>query len=253
MSASFTPIPKEETYRLIALAKEGDEEAKETLIVQNSGLVKKLAHKFSSPETEYEDFVQIGYVGLMKAVYKFDPGYDVMFSTYAVPIILGEMRQFFRDNGRIKAGRGVKNQISIMKKIRDDYLTETGQSIRVGQLAEAMNTTVEQVLDIISAETALTGMVSLDNPEINSGEKDNISGGFEETQIDNMAVKLEIEKLPERQRAVIGLRYYRDMTQTEVSHILGISQVQVSRIEKKAIENIKACFYNDAAFKNMRK
>lgn len=251
MSAKFEPIPKEDTYRLIALAQAGDEGAKEQLIVQNSGLVKKLAHKFSSPEIEYEDFVQIGYVGLLKAVYRFDTGYDVMFSTYAVPIILGEMKQFFRDNGKIKAGRGVKTEINNMKRVRDEYLTRTGQEMRIGQLAEAMGTTVEHVLEIFYAENALCSVISLDNPENGWGEGELFGGKYSDGGLDNMAVKLEIEKLPEKQKTVIGLRYFRDMTQTEVSRILGISQVQVSRIEKKAIENIRESLCSDSMVGNM--
>lgn len=242
MSARYEPIPKEDTYRLIALAQAGDEEAKELLMVQNAGLVRKLAHKFSSPEFEFEDFVQIGYVGLLKAVYRFDPEYNVMFSTYAVPIILGEMKQFFRDNGRIKAGRVLKTEVYNLKKIREEHLARTGQEMRIGEIARAMGISAEHVVEILSAENALTNVVSLDNSEGSPGEREVPDERFSETAIDAMAVRMEIEKLPERQRTVMGLRYYRDMTQTEISKLLGISQVQVSRIEKQAIENIRQCF-----------
>ena len=114
--------------------------------------------------------------------------------------------------------------------------------MRIGEISRAMGISAEHVVEILSAENALTNVVSLDNSEGSPGEREVPDERFSETAIDAMAVRMEIEKLPERQRTVMGLRYYRDMTQTEISKLLGISQVQVSRIEKQAIENIRQCF-----------
>ena len=239
MEGKYVPVPKEATYKLIELAQNGDEDAKEQLIIQNTGLVKKLALKFSSPETEYEDFVQIGYMGLLKAVYKFNTEYGVMFSTYAVPIILGEMKQYFRDNGRIKVSRSMKSDIQSIKAIRERHLKTTGKEIRIGEIADEMKTSKEHVLEIIAAEKAVNGIASLDSCEFNPESNQAGVEADPEDRIDWITLKAEIGKLPELQKKVISLRYCRDLTQREIAKMTGISQVQVSRIEKKAIENIK--------------
>ena len=128
MAYKYVPIPKADTYELIKKAQNGDEEALSLLCEQNTGLVKKMALKFTTSEYEAEDLIQIGYIGLLKAVNKFQPEFNVMFSTYAVPIIMGELKRFFRDNGRIKASRSLKSEIYALKKALFVVKTENSRN-----------------------------------------------------------------------------------------------------------------------------
>lgn len=236
MSSRYVPVSKEDTYALIERAQAGDEEAKSLLCRQNTGLVKKLALKFSSADCETDDIIQIGYIGLLKAVYKFQPEFDVMFSTYAVPMILGEIRRFFRDNGKIKASRCLKSEIYNLKKVQD----ELGSGVHLRVLAEAMGCTVEHLLEIMEAEQALSNVASLDNRLVEEEyEAGSHSLGLPENNLDSIIIRSEIEVLPKKERQVIILRYYRDMTQQEIAGKMGISQVQVSRLEKKALMLMK--------------
>lgn len=138
MAYKYVPVSKEDTYALIAKAQEGDEEAKTLICQQNTGLVKKIALKFSSSEYETEDLIQIGYMGLLKAVYKFRPEFDVMFSTYAVPMIMGELKRFFRDTGKIKASRSLKSEIYALKKAQEKLMAEEGGQPKLSRLAQVM-------------------------------------------------------------------------------------------------------------------
>ena len=239
MTYKYVPVPKEDTYELIRRAQNGDEEAKSLIIEQNTGLVKKLALKFSSSEYETDDLIQLGYMGLLKAVYKFEPEYDVMFSTYAVPMIIGEIKRFFRDNGKIKASRSLKSEIYTLKKAQEQLAKDHGRQPRVSELAEAMGLPAEHVVEIMEAASALSNIASLDNQLVEEEYDSYYSQGSPENNLDSIMIKAEIASLQARERQVIVLRYYRDMTQQEIAKLMGISQVQVSRIEKKALETIR--------------
>ena len=236
---TYVTIPKETTYELIEKAQAGDEDAKTLLAEQNTGLVKKIALKFSSSEYETEDLIQIGYMGLLKAVDKFDPSYDVMFSTYAVPMIMGEIKRFFRDNGRIKISRGLKTEIYTLKQMEADLSTKLGHPPRISQLAEALGTSKEHVLEVLEAAEQLYHVASLDNQLVEQEYENTRSVGSPEGKLDIMMMKQELAALKPKERQVILLRYYRDMTQQEIGNILKISQVQVSRIEKKALAKMR--------------
>ena len=239
MAYKYVPVPKEDTYELIRKAQEGDEEAKALIIEQNTGLVKKIALKFLSSEYETDDLIQIGYMGLLKAVYKFEPEYDVMFSTYAVPMIIGEIKRFFRDNGKIKTSRSLKSEIYALKKVQDELCKKNGCQPRISEVAEAMNLTPEHVVEIMEASSALSNVASLDNQVVEDEYDAYYSEASPENNLDSIMIKKEIANLKARERQVIILRYYKDMTQQEIAKLMGISQVQVSRIEKKALENIR--------------
>lgn len=239
MGYKYVPVSKEDTYALIARAQKGDEEAKELICRQNTGLVKKLALKFASSEHEADDLIQIGYMGLLNAVYKFRPEFDVMFSTYAVPMILGELKRFFRDNGRIKASRSLKSEIYALKKAQEQFASKGNGSPKISEIAEAMEISAERVLEIMEAASALSNVASLDNQLVEEEYNSYYSQGSPENNLDSIMIKKEIENLNSRQRQVIVLRYYKDMTQQEIADLLGISQVQVSRIEKKALKEIR--------------
>jgi len=240
MTCKYTAIPKETTYELIKRAQEGDEEAKTLLTQQNTGLVKAIALKFSSAEYETEDIIQIGYMGLLKAIDKFNPAYDVMFSTYAVPMIMGEIKRFFRDNGRIKISRGLKSEIYALKQMEDRLTLQLGHPPRVSQLAEALDMEKEHVLEIMDAAERLHHVASLDQQLVEQEYENMSCAGSPEGELDIMMMKQELAGLKPKERQVILLRYYRDMTQQEIGNLLHISQVQVSRIEKKALAKMRA-------------
>lgn len=239
MAGKYVNIPKETTYQLIQKAQQGDDEAKTMLIEQNAGLVMSIALKFSSGDYETEDLIQIGYMGLLKAVEKFNPAYDVMFSTYAVPMIMGEIKRFFRDHGRIKVSRGLKSEIYTLKQVETELAARLGQPPRVSELAEALGTTSEHVLEILEAAEHLYHVASLDNQLVEQEYEHTCSVGSPEGNVDLLMMKQELAALKLKERQVILLRYFRDMTQQEIGNILKISQVQVSRIEKKALAKMR--------------
>ncbi|MGN0658914.1 MAG: sigma-70 family RNA polymerase sigma factor [Emergencia sp.] len=239
MGCRYVPVPREDTYALIRRAQEGDQTAREILCEQNTGLVKKIALKFAAGDLEIDDLIQIGYIGLLKAVNKFEPEYGVMFSTYAVPMIMGEIRRYFRDSGKIKASRSLKSEIWQMRKIQNELVTETGFSPRISELAEAMGITAERVLELMEAENAISSVASLDSQVVEAEYDARCSQASPENNLDGIMVRKEIAGLEKRERQVILMRYYRDMTQQEIAKILGISQVQVSRIEKRALEKMR--------------
>ncbi len=239
MTCKYVPVSKEDTYALIRLAQAGDEDAKARLCQQNTGLVKKIALKFAVGEYELDDLIQIGYIGLLKAVYKFETGYDVMFSTYAVPMIMGELKRYFRDTGKIKASRSLKSEISTLKKVQEQLTASGGTSPRISEIADAMGISSEHVIEVMEAASALGSVASLDNQLVEEEYDAYYSEASPENNLDSIMIKKEIGSLADREKQVIVLRYYRDMTQQEIAKILGVSQVQVSRIEKRALEQIR--------------
>ncbi|WP_246213134.1 sigma-70 family RNA polymerase sigma factor [Aminipila butyrica] len=242
MSYSYTAVRKEDTYDLIQRAKEGDETARELLVSQNTGLVKSLALKYVGVGYELEDLIQIGYLGLLKSIDRFNPSYDVMFSTYAVPMILGEIKRYIRDDGRIKISRQMKLDIRKLKQAREALYYKNGTSPKLSQLAQEMGVPSEQVLEIMEAEDALYNLQSMDDPESLQQYSAEGSQGYqsaEENLVDVICLKNIIGKLEEKERKIIVLRYFRDMTQQQIANLLGISQVQVSRIEKRVLENMR--------------
>lgn len=239
MSCKYTPMPKEETYILIERAQQGDEEAKTRLAVENTGLVKKIAAKFVSEEHELEDLVQIGYMGLLRAVEKFNPEFDVMFSTYAVPMIMGEIKRFFRDNGRIKVSRALKSDLYVLRQMQSSFEAREGRMPRISEIAEHMSISRERVLEIMEAGESLNNIRSLDQQHSDGFGQRGTEMYSSEHQTDLIMVKDEIAALREKEKAVILLRYYKDMTQQQIADRMKISQVQVSRLEKQALEKIR--------------
>ena len=239
MSCRYEYVAKEDKYSLIKKAQSGDDSARETVVNQNIGLVKNLAMKYASGYYEPEDLMQVGFMGLVKAIDRFDTGFDVMFSTYAVPMILGEIKRFIRDDGRIKVSRQLKTEMKNLKAIQQEYYNKYGKSPRISYLAEKMEISSERVMEILEAIDSLSSMESFDNEAAPEAIK---SGDYvyeEEQNVDIIDLKEAIKSLEERERQVIMLRYFKDMTQQQIAKILGISQVQVSRIEKKVLENMR--------------
>ena len=236
---AYEPVAKEDTYRLIEEAQNGDRRARELVVTQNIGLVKNLAMKYASGYYEADDLMQVGFVGLVKAIDRFDPKFDVMFSTYAVPMILGEIKRFLRDDGKIKVSRQLKNEMKTLKSLQQGYYNKNGKSPKISYLAEKMGISKEHVMEILGAIDSMANIESLDNEFIPEG----MHGGYyvdeEQQNVEMIDLKEAIGSLGDRERQIIVLRYFKDMTQQQIAGVLGISQVQVSRIEKKVLARMR--------------
>ncbi len=239
MEYRYVPRAKEDTYRLIERAQSGDAEAREEIVSQNIGLVKNLAMKYASGYYEPDDLMQVGFVGLVKAIDRFDTGFNVMFSTYAVPMILGEIKRYLRDDGKIKMSRQMKTEIKNLKNIQQEYYNRYGKSPRISYLASASGLSPERVLEVLEAAESLANVESFDNDQMPEGTRGGDYVDEEDQNVDIMDLKAAISHLGERERQIILLRYFRDMTQQETAGIVGISQVQVSRIEKKVLQKMR--------------
>ena len=239
MASKYVPAAKEDTYRLIEEAQNGNEEAREKIVDQNIGLVKKLAMKYATGYYEPEDLMQVGFMGLIKAVDRFDTRFDVMFSTYAVPMILGEIKRFIRDDGRIKVSRQLKTEMKNLKNIQQEYYNKYGVSPKISYIAEKLEVSSEHVVEILEAMDSMANIESLDNQLIPEGMHGGEYVDEEQHNVDLIDLKNAIKDLGARERQIIVLRYFRDMTQQQIAGELGISQVQVSRLEKKVLKGMR--------------
>lgn len=227
------------TEELIRLAQAGDREAGETLLNENSGLIWSVAKRFIGRGTETEDLYQLGCLGFLKAVEGFDLEFGTQFSTYAVPKIAGEIRRFLRDDGAIKVSRSLKEQSAVIKSMRTHLTNALGREPTVQEISRQTGYTPEE---IALAETATASTESI-NREL--GEEgfslENILADTqtEEKLVEKISLQQAIDKLPEREAMVIKLRYFHGLTQERVSKVLDVSQVQVSRIEKKALTHLR--------------
>jgi RNA polymerase sporulation-specific sigma factor len=239
--ASQSYLDDAEVKRLIALSQSGDTVARDTLINCNIRLVWSVVQRFMNRGYEPEDLFQIGCIGLLKSVDKFDLSYDVKFSTYAVPMIIGEIQRFLRDDGTLKVSRSLKELANKVRKTKDELSKGLGRLPTVKEIAEALNITPE---DVVFAQEANKPPASIHETVFeNDGDPitlmDQISDDSQEKWFDKLALNEAIESLSERERLIVYLRYFRDQTQSEVADRLGISQVQVSRLEKKILQMIK--------------
>jgi len=227
------------TEELIARSQHGDKEARELLIVENAGLIWSVTRRFLGRGTEADDLYQLGCVGFLKAVQGFDLDFGTQFSTYAVPKIAGEIRRYLRDDGAVKVSRTIKEQAATIKSVRSNLVNELGREPTVNELSEATGLSVE---DIATAESATATVESIQQVTGEDGfslEHILTNTESEETWLEKVSLRQAIEKLPERESLVIRLRYFHGLTQERVSKILAVSQVQVSRIEKKALQRLK--------------
>lgn len=221
--------------KLIALAQLGDQQAMNTLVEENSRLIWSIVHRFKGRGVEVDDLYQIGSMGFIKAVRGYDAAFGTEFSTYAVPKIMGEIRRFLRDDGMIKVSRDVRQQAAMIHGTIARLAQENGGEVHVSEVAMATGLSVEE---IAYAQCAASDAYSLEAPIGEDGLSlgDTISEKSEEESIiDKLSIKSAVESLPEKEKMVIMLRFFKDLTQQKTADILGISQVQVSRTEKKAI------------------
>ena len=234
-------VDYEQTLRLIKLAQKGDKEAKDLLIKENYPLVKSVIKRYIGKNVEYDDLFQLGCVGFVKAINNFDENFGVRFSTYAVPMIAGEVKRFLRDDGYIKVSRAIKSQAIMINR----YIASCRDEPDIPTIARALDMSPE---DVIFAMDSARYPVSLSAP-IDSTEEggatlqDKITDlDSEDSRLDHFILKQLIRDLSPRERKIIIMRYYHDKTQSEIASLMGISQVQVSRIENKVLSVFRKKF-----------
>jgi len=240
-NASHSFLTNEQVKELIANSQNGDNEARERLINSNIRLVWSVVQRFMNRGYEADDLFQIGCIGLLKAVDKFDLQYDVKFSTYAVPMIIGEIQRFLRDDGTVKVSRSLKETANKVRRTKDELYKKYGRSPTIGEVAEALEITPEEV---VFAQEASRAPSSIHETVFeNDGDPitliDQIADDSIGKWFDKIALKDAISKLSDREQLIVYLRYYKDQTQSEVAERLGISQVQVSRLEKRILQTIR--------------
>ena len=224
---------------LLEAARQGDSRACEQVLQENNGLIWSVARRYYGRGVEPDDLYQLGCLGFLKAVRGFDPAYGTQFSTYAVPKIAGEIRRFLRDDGPVKVSRGVKERGFSIRGARERLSGTLGREPSLSELAEETGLTVEE---IAAAETAAEPVVSLQADTGDNGltlEGILTAGNEENGLVERLALQGAMEALPERERQVLVLRYYRGMTQVQTARVVGVSQVQVSRLERKALERLR--------------
>ena len=227
------------TEELIAKAQQGDKAASELLVTENAGLIWSVARRFIGRGTEVDDLYQLGCLGFIKAVEGFDLNFGTQFSTYAVPKIAGEIRRFLRDDGAVKVSRSIKEQALVIRTVRSQLSTTLGREPAVSEIAEQTGFSPEE---IALAENATASTESINRQTGDDGfSLENIltDTESEEVLVEKISLRQAIERLPEREKNVIKLRYFHGLTQDRTSKVLGVSQVQISRIEKKALQSLK--------------
>lgn len=227
------------TEELIRRSQAGDEQASEALVMENAGLIWSVARRFMGRGTEADDLYQLGCLGFLKAVEGFDLEYGTQFSTYAVPKIAGEIRRFLRDDGAVKVSRGLKEQAATIKIARNHLTTALGRDPSILEISRQTGFTPEE---IAMAETATAATESIQRETGEEGfSLENVltDTESEEKMVERIALRQAIDRLPERENMVIKLRYFHCLTQERVAKVLSVSQVQVSRIEKKALEHLR--------------
>jgi len=227
------------TEELIRQAQQGSRQASEQLVTENAGLIWSIARRFTGWGTDLEDLYQLGCLGFLKAVEGFDPAFGTQFSTYAVPKISGEIRRFLRDDGAVKVSRGIKEQATAIKIARNHLTAALGREPTVQDISRQTGITPE---DIAIAENATAATESIQRETGDEGfslEHILTDTESEERMVERIALLQAIDRLEERETMVIRLRYFHGLTQQRVASVLNVSQVQVSRIEKKALAHLR--------------
>lgn len=236
-------LEADETFKLIEAAKGGDSQASEKLITENMPLIKSVVRRYSGKSVEYEDLIQLGSMGLLKAILNFDSSYGVRFSTYAVPMIAGEIKRFIRDDGVVKVSRALKVLAYNMSKYIETFNQENNREPTVVELSEKFNIDKEEVVFALDSTRYPLSLYDKSDDENNLSLIDKISINYDDDEaIDKIILFELIKQLPVRDKKIIMLRYFRDKTQSEVAEILGVSQVQISRLENKIITRLKENF-----------
>ena len=226
------------SFELLEAAQQGDKAAEEQLIRENERLIWSIVRRYTGRGVEMEDLYQLGCIGFLKAVQGFDTSFGTQFSTYAVPKIAGEMRRFLRDDGTVKVSRTLREQGARIAKARAELARCNDREPTLSELAEYLSMEPEE---IAMAEGGSAGVVSLSTETGDGMTLESVLGedGMEEELVERLDLRSAIAQLPERERQVISLRYFRSMTQEQTARVVSVSQVQVSRIERKAVAHLR--------------
>ena len=231
------------TLALIINSQQGDKEARDTIFEENAGLVYSVAKRFLGRGVEMEDLVQIGSIGLLKAIDHFDRSYDVRFSTYAVPMILGEIRRYLRDDGILKVSRSLKENCVRIYSAREKLEKELGREPVLEEIAAAAELSVEEALISLESGAEVESLHKIiyqgDGNDISLMDRLQEKENGQDLALNRIFLDEILQKLKVKERQLIYMRYFKDMTQTEIAAELGISQVQVSRMEKRILKQLK--------------
>ena len=234
-------LESEENLKLIADAQKGNETAKNLLIEHNSPLVKSIIKRFKNKNIEYDDLYQIGCIGFVKAIQNFNPEFNVKFSTYAVPMVIGEIKRFLRDDGYIKVSRNIKALNIKISKFIESYIEINNKSPTFQELSEEFKINENELVFIMeSSKMPISIYTPLENDESGLLLVDRyVNEDRREELLTKLLIKETLQSLPQRERKIVLLRYFKDKTQSERAKTLNISQVQVSRLENKILANLK--------------
>jgi len=227
-----------EILDLLLLARQGDQTAVEEVVRRNSGLIWAVVRRYYGRGVEPEDLYQLGCVGFLKAVRGFDSDYGTQFSTYAVPKIAGEIRRYLRDNGAIKVGRGLREQSMSIYAAREKLRGQLGREPVLSELTEATGLAPEEIA-LAELATAPPDSLQQENADGLSLESTLSDGETEESMVERIALRAAIDRLPEQEKKTILLRFFKGLTQQQCARILSVSQVQVSRLEKRALDKLR--------------
>ncbi len=235
-------LGEEETLKLLERAKAGDGEAKECLLVHNTSLLKSILKRYLGKGVEYDDLFQLASMGFLKAIAGFDASFGVRFSTYAVPMIAGEIKRFLRDDGSVKVSRAMKKTAREMNRYIEAYSAAHGRQPSVKELAEKFGLDEGEVVFTLGSSRMPVSIYEQtdykDDKSVTLAEKLPAKDNQDE-MIEKMVLRQAIGNLPEREKKIVFLRYFRDMTQSEVAKAVGVSQVQISRIESRIMAQFK--------------
>ena len=226
----------EKNLELIRKARNGDKNAMEELISENIGLVKNIARRFFGRGVEYEDIVQIGSIGMIKAAKSFDESFNTVFSTYAVPLIIGEIRRFLRDDGIIKVSRDVRKKGSIILHAKEEFEKEHQREPKISELAALCGYSEEEIIYALDASSPVSSLQETIGSGDNSATIEDMTPSDSneiESVIDNIALREAISHLNETQQRIVNLRFFKELSQQQTADILGLTQVKISREEKK--------------------
>lgn len=239
-------ISHDETMRLIALAQQGDDSACSTLLTENAPLLKSIIKRYLGKHVEYDDLYQIASIGLLKSIKNFSAEYNVKFSTYAVPMILGEIKRYMRDDGYLKVSRSLKSIASKIARYIDETAKNGQESPRIEDIAKEFG--IEPTEVIFAMDSAKLPISLYESTNDNDGKQtaliDHLPTDDDKKMVDKVILKDMLTRLEPREQKIIILRYFRDMTQGEVAQKMGVSQVQISRLENRILKKLKE-MYNE--------
>ncbi len=236
-------LEQNEAFELIRKAQSGDENAKSVLVENNSPLIKSILRRYKNKGVEYDDLYQLGCIGLLKAIKNFSTEFGVKFSTYAVPMIMGEIKRYLRDDGYIKVSRTTKTLSCKIAYYIDSVKNSEGRSPSVDEIAERFGIEPQEVVFTIDSSKMPVSIYDKGDDEQGQAIFEKLTDGDQtDSTIEKMLIKESISKLDEREKKIVLLRYYKDKTQSEVAKVLNVSQVQVSRLETKIIEKLRESF-----------